>query len=85
MPAIAAVESVDEEFVEGAKLAVLLEVEVTVGEDVDVGMERVGVRTALLAVRVKYTGRSRSSHEAGEVTDAAPAELLAVSFLSVLS
>jgi uncharacterized protein involved in tellurium resistance len=46
------------------------------GEELeDVVTMRVGVRTALLAVRVKYTGRSRFSQVAGAVTVAAPTEL----------
>jgi hypothetical protein len=72
IPAIARVERTGGEL-EEAELVVLAEVEVEVGTDVV--MTRVGVRTALLAVRVKYTGRSRFSQVAGAVTVAAPTEL----------
>jgi hypothetical protein len=74
MPAIARVERTDEEL-EEAELVVLAEVELEVEVGTDVVMTRVGVRAALLAVRVKYTGRSRFSQVAGAVTVAAPTEL----------
>lgn len=72
IPAIAPVDSTGEEL-EEVELAVLVEVEVEVA--VVVGMTRVGVRTGLLAFRVKYTGRSRLSQVAGAVTVAPPREL----------
>lgn len=89
IPAISPVKSTGEELAVGVEVVVLLEegvmVEAVVGVMVEavVGMmveavvdtARVGVRTALLAVRVKYTGRSRFAHVAGAVTVAAPTEL----------
>lgn len=72
IPAIAPVESTGEELAGGEEVAVLLEVGVTVPAVVLTA--RVGVRTALLAVRVKYIGRSRFAHVAGAVTVAAPTE-----------
>jgi hypothetical protein len=74
IPAIARVERIGEEL-EDAELVVLAEMELEVEVGTDVVMTRVGVRTALLAVRVKYTGRSRFSQVAGAVTVAAPTEL----------
>jgi hypothetical protein len=70
IPAIAPVESTGEE----------LEV---VEVEVEVGMARVGVRTALLAFRLKYTGRSRLSQVAGAVTVAPPRELEDIGKLDV--
>jgi hypothetical protein len=78
IPAIAPVESTGEEL-EEAELAVLVDVELDVEVGTDVVMTRVGVRTALLAVRVKYTCRSRFSQVAGAVTVAAPTELETIS------
>jgi len=73
IPAIAPVDSIGEEL-EEAELVVLVGVEV---------ITRVGVRTGLLAFRVKYTGRSRLSQVAGAVTVAPPRELEDISTLDV--
>lgn len=82
IPAIAPVDSIGEEL-EGVELAGLVEVEVEVEVGIDVGMTRVGVRTGSLAVRVKYTARSRLSQVAGAVTVAPPTELADISTLDV--
>jgi hypothetical protein len=54
----------------GWGVGVLLVVEFAV--ELDVGEERVAVRSAMLAVRVKYIGRSWLSQVAGAVTVAPP-------------
>jgi hypothetical protein len=64
IPAIAPVDNVGEELAGG----VLVEVEV----GVEVVTARVAVRAARLALRVKYTGRSRLDQVAGAVTVAPP-------------
>jgi hypothetical protein len=71
IPAIAPVERTGEEFPVVVEVA-LVEVEVAVAL---VGIERVAVRIAISALRVKYTGRSRLSQVAGAVTVAPPKEL----------
>lgn len=74
MPAIAPVESTDEELAGGGEVEVVLEVGLGLIVLAVVDTARVGVRMALLAVLVKYIGRSRFAHVAGAVTVAAPTE-----------
>jgi hypothetical protein len=72
MPTIAPVER------EGEGLEEAVGVVLTVADDVavvTVATGRVAVRTAMFALRVKYTGRSRLDQVAGAVTVALPKEL----------